>query len=255
MSDGSDAGRARSFGEVAETYDRYRPGPPADAAAWLVPVGADPVLDLGAGTGAFTRQLVGRVSGQVVAAEPDGRMRRVLAARSPGVVPVGAAAEHLPFAAGSFGAVVVSSAWHWIDAARAVPEIARVLRRGGPLGVLWSGPDRRVEWVADVLGRGRDAMDGPEHEVDRHQVELPAGAPFGPAETTTFTWTMPMTHHELVGLAATYSQVIILLPEERASRLARVADLAAQLVPRSGRAAIDVPMRCRCWRATRHPPS
>ncbi|HEX3542015.1 MAG TPA: class I SAM-dependent methyltransferase [Acidimicrobiales bacterium] len=246
-------GRARSFGEVAEAYDRYRPGPPAEAAAWVLPAEAADVLDVGAGTGAFTRRLVGRVSGQVVAAEPDGRMRRVLADRSPGVVVVGATAEYLPFAAASFGAVVVSSAWHWVDATRAVPEIARVLRPGGHLAVLWSGPDRRVDWVADVLGRGRDAMAGAEQEDHRHQVELPAGAPFGPAETTTLTWTMPMTRHELVGLAATYSQVIVLSPGERASLLDRVADLAARLIPLGGPAAIDVPMRCRCWRAARWP--
>jgi SAM-dependent methyltransferase len=247
-------GRARSFGQVAETYDRYRLGPPAEAAAWLVPVGAGDVLDVGAGTGAFTRRVVGRVNGQVVAAEPDGRMRRVLVAHSPGVVTVGAAAEDLPFAAASFGAVVVSSAWHWLDAPRAVPEIGRVLRPGGHLGVLWSGPDRRVDWVGEVLGRGRDAMDAPEQD-DRHQVALPAGAPFGPAETTTLLWTSPMTRHELVGLAATYSRVIALSPGERASRLGRVADVAAQLIPLGGPAAIDVPMRCRCWRAARWPAS
>ena len=43
--------RARSFGPVAEAYERARPGYPDDAARWLV--GDEPVdvVDLGAGTG------------------------------------------------------------------------------------------------------------------------------------------------------------------------------------------------------------
>jgi SAM-dependent methyltransferase len=245
--------RALSFGAVADTYDRYRPGPPAEAADWLLPAGATDVLDLGAGTGGFTRRLVGRVKGQVVAAEPDARMRLVLARRSSGGVPVAARAERLPFAPASFDAVVVSSAWHWMDAAVVVPEVARVLRPGGVLGVLWSGPDRRVDWVADVLGRFRAPSDAPGHEDHRHEVELPAGAPFGEPATTTLMWCIPMMRHELVGLAATYSQVIVLAPAERESLLGRVAEMAAAIIPVAGPPTIEFPMRCRCWRAVRSP--
>lgn len=74
--------RRLSFGSVAENYDRYRPAPPPQALDWLIPDGADAILDLAAGTGLVTRGLAGRAR-RVVAVEPDERMRAVLAARCP----------------------------------------------------------------------------------------------------------------------------------------------------------------------------
>ena len=64
--------RRLSFGSVATDYDRYRPSPPPQALDWLIPPGAHAVLDLAAGTGAVTRELVGRAA-RVIAVEPDER--------------------------------------------------------------------------------------------------------------------------------------------------------------------------------------
>ena len=53
--------RARSFGAVAEAYDRGRPTYPAEAAAWLVGGEAKVVLELAAGTGKLTRDVFGKI--------------------------------------------------------------------------------------------------------------------------------------------------------------------------------------------------
>ena len=75
---------ATSFGRVAARYDQVRPGPPVAALDWLVPAGCRVAVDLAAGTGLFTRALLGRVP-RVTAVEPGPRMREVLARRSPGL--------------------------------------------------------------------------------------------------------------------------------------------------------------------------
>ena len=90
MTDSCIAARARSFGAVADCYERFRPAPPGQAVDWALPTGAIDVLDLGAGTGAATRLLRERVPGKVVAVEPDARMRAVLVRRVPDVLAVGA---------------------------------------------------------------------------------------------------------------------------------------------------------------------
>jgi Methyltransferase domain len=59
--------------------------------------------------------------------------------------------EELPLASGATGAVVISSAWHWLDAGRAWPEITGVIEPGGVFAVMWSGPDRTVPLVDEVL--------------------------------------------------------------------------------------------------------
>ena len=140
---------AGSFGRVAESYDRVRPGPAPAAVDWLVPAGCRSAVDLAAGTGLFTRALLGRVP-EITAVEPDGRMRAVLAERTEGVRVLDGRGEAIPLPDASADAVFVSTAWHWFDPALAVPEIARVLRDGGRLGVIWTSRDRAGDWVAEL---------------------------------------------------------------------------------------------------------
>src|SRR5580692_5123528 len=110
--------QAVSFGSVAESYDRVRPGPAPEALDWLVPAGCEVAVDLAAGTGLFTRALLRRVP-RVVAVEPDQRMREVLARRTPGLDVRAGRGEELPLPDASVDALFVSTAWHWLDPERA----------------------------------------------------------------------------------------------------------------------------------------
>src|SRR5215471_16952569 len=69
--------QAASFGAAAAAYERGRPPYPPQAVDWLLPEGAAHVLDLGAGTGKLTRQLLGRGL-EVTAVEPLEEMREQL---------------------------------------------------------------------------------------------------------------------------------------------------------------------------------
>jgi SAM-dependent methyltransferase len=246
------AARAYSFGEIADEYDRYRPGPPLDAARWVIGEGRQRVIDLGAGTGGLTRRLV-TLADRVTAVEPDARMRTVLAERSGGAAVVGAVGEHLPFADHCVDGVVASSSWHWMDPAIASAEVARVLRPGGVFGLLWSGPDRTVPWVADVLGRRRPPqVQGPnafEHRRSRTMV-LPDSLPFGERETTVIRFTTPVDLDDLSGLSGTFSVVILGGGSERDARIRAVRE-RARAHPEVGDGPVDLPMVCRCWRTVR----
>jgi len=245
--------RSLSFGSVAADYDRYRPGPPPQALDWLIPPGAGAILDLAAGTGVVTRELIGRAA-RVIAVEPDPRMRAVLAARCPEAEVMDGRGEDIPLPDASVDAVVVSAAWHWLDPGRAVPEITRVLRTGGTLGVMWTARDGRVPWVAEfnALAReSREADRAAERSARRRrrQVTFPPGTPLSPPEERRFEFSLPMTSQQLAGLLGTYSGVITLEEEQRAAFSRRVT----AFLDRQPWDQVDVPLICRCLRSRRQP--
>jgi SAM-dependent methyltransferase len=102
------------------------------------------VLEVGAGTGKLTRVLVDEFA-QVVAVEPDPHMRSWFTALCPRAALLAGAAEALPVGQASVDAVFVAEAFHWFDHRLAVAEIARVLRPGGALVLMWNRPAGRPE--------------------------------------------------------------------------------------------------------------
>jgi hypothetical protein len=129
-----------------------------------------------------------------------------------------------------------------------VPEIARVLRDGGRLGVIWTSRDRGVDWVAelDMLRRSPAAEPQPRR---RREITLPEGAPFENFASASFTFARTMTVDDAVDWMATYSRVITESPAERAAALARVREVLLRQA--DGAEMIEIPMRSRCWRADR----
>jgi SAM-dependent methyltransferase len=259
------AERSGSFGQAAGHYERYRPGPPLDAVSWLLPSPVDTAVDLGAGTGALTRLLTARAD-QVIAVEPDPRMRAVLMEEVPGVTVVEGRGESMPLSDGVADAVVASSSWHWVDPVPGLLEVARVLRPGAVLGALWSGPDPQSPFIAQVrellsgvtkgeLGGAaatetlRAMADGtrPADQV----LVIPEGVPFTSPEIEVFHWEMAMTADELVGLLGTFSWVILLPAGEREALCSTARRLLQEVLGLEGEATVDVSYRCDTYRAQR----
>ena len=135
-----DPRRALSFGSAAAEYAAARPSYPAEAVRWAIG-DARRVLDLGAGTGKLT-QVVLALGLEAVAVEPDDAMRALIPAES-----YAGTAEEIPLPDASVDAIVVGQAFHWFDPVRAIPEMVRVLRSGGRIGLFWNLYDDRVAWV------------------------------------------------------------------------------------------------------------
>ncbi len=248
---------SKSFGSVADDYDRLRSGPPPEALDFLLPEAASDVLEIGAGTGILTRLLVERIE-HVTAIEPDDRMRALLAASAPEVEAIQGHGEEIPAPSSSYDVVIAQSAWHWVDETRAVPEVARVLRPHGRLSLAWTGTDRSIDWMRSLWAGGVDLNLDEKDEVDRrrrrrHMVDVEAGgpSPFQEPETRLFRWTRPMSKSDLVALAATYSAVIVMDDRARRAHLDSMMRFLDEHEAFSGTDTIDVPMRSYCWRATK----
>ena len=262
LTEDAKAVRSGSFGAVADHYGRYRPGPPPEAVDWLLPGPVTTVVDLGAGTGALTR-LLGPRADQVIAVEPDDRMRAVLADEVPGVTALDGRGEALPLGDDSVDAVLASSSWHWMEPVAAFAEVHRVLVPGGVLGALWTGPDQAgpfMERVRDLLGIGTGTADGVA-EAGRlrdtlgddlrradYVLETPAGSPFAEPEYRAFVWDMAMTADELIGLLGTMSWVITMEPDTRDDVLGVARTLLRDRLGLEGGTTTDVTFRCDAFR-------
>jgi SAM-dependent methyltransferase len=238
---------ALSFGAVADAYDRARPGYPAEAARWL---GGEPplrVVELGAGTGRLTEELV-RLGHEVLATDPLDEMLAHLHRRLPDVPTARAAAERIPLADRTVDVAVSAQAFHWFDLDRALPEIARVLRPGGVLALVWNERDERIPWVrrlGQTLGGAREQETDPTHRL------IGSGL-FGFVDTATFRFWQPLDRDRLRDLAVSRSYVATLPERERDAVLARLDALYDEY----GRGAdgMLLPYVTKCYRAVvRHP--
>jgi SAM-dependent methyltransferase len=191
-----------SFETVAEQYERARPPYADDAVAWVAErlgIGPGvPVLDLAAGTGKLTRQLVA-LGASVIAVEPGDEMRGVLERVVPQARTLAGVAEELPLADDSVHAVTAGQAFHWFDPEAAFAEISRVVRPGGGFAFLWNAWDEE------------DPLLGPiDRLLDEIRPESVRGASWQeaspvPLEHRRFVQRRPMTVEAIVEWAGSTS--------------------------------------------------
>ena len=174
---------------AADTYVKGRPDYPPQVSAWLsATLGLDnhqTVIDLGAGTGKFTGRLLA-TGAQVIAVEPVAQMLEKLADAWPQVLAVHGTATDLPLPDASVDVVVCAQAFHWFASAEALTEIARVLKPGGRLGLIWNLRDTRVSWVPK-LDAIVNALEGdtPRYYTGEWRKAFPHPA-FGPLQVQQF---------------------------------------------------------------------
>jgi SAM-dependent methyltransferase len=184
------------------------------------------VIDLAAGTGKLTRQLV-PTGATVIAVEPLDEMRAKLEQALPDVEAVEGTAESMPLPDASVDAVTVAQAFHWFDVDGALAEIHRVLRPGGLLALIWNS--RSVE---DPLHAAIDELlapyrqETPSERERRWRGDFDRSELFGPLEERTFTHAQKLDRQGLVDRFASVSFIAALPEDERAEVLEKVAALA-----------------------------
>jgi len=148
---------ATGFQTASEAYERGRPEYPTEALHTFVrSLGLSAgctVVELGAGTGKFTKLLLS-TQVKLIAVEPVEGMRRKFSEILPGVEVLGGTAEAIPLPAASVDVVIAAQAFHWFEGYAALREIHRVLKPGGRVGLVWNVRDETVDWVrklTDIL--------------------------------------------------------------------------------------------------------
>ena len=203
-------------------------------AHWKLDRGSAAVVDLAAGTGRLTRELVA-AGADVTAVEPVDAMRAHI--RDAHAVP--GTAEAIPLPDGSADAVFTAEAFHWFDAPAALPEIARVLRPGGGFAVMWNiglPQDEEQPWRLEVVelvkdvyfhpqGRRVPAAAGNDWREQTEWQRGPGWELYEPLERRSFEHVQRMTRDSYVSFVGSWSFVGAMEDAERAELLAKVAEV------------------------------
>jgi SAM-dependent methyltransferase len=218
---------AQSFDATAAAYELGRPEYPGEALTFWDDHGAfergNVVLDLAAGTGKLTRLLP--LICELRAVEPLEQMRAQFVGAVPDIGVLDGSAEQIPFDDDYFDAVLVAQAFHWFDQQRALDEIARVLKPGGGLGLIWNEDDvDTAPWLADVVDEKRATAastivgDHPVMEI------IDAHAAFDSVETFECRWEHTTTVEGVLADVLSRSYVSALLADERLAVLTRARE-------------------------------
>lgn len=231
---------ARGFGSGADAYDRHRPGwPPEAVERALAELELGPqatVVDLAAGTGKLTRELVPRVA-RVVAVEPSADMRRQLCEVVAGVEALDGTADALPLHDASVDGVLVAEAFHWFATPATAAEMARVVRPGGGVALMWnlyhsSEDELWAERLAPVVGKHLpEALSNvARNDPDRWQPAF-AGSRFGPFECFEVAHELHADVDGLVQLIGTWSYARALDEAARAEMSRELGEMLRRELP------------------------
>ena len=240
------------YGSAADVYERGRPSFPAEALqkiAAICQLGPGiTVVELGAGTGKFTRALL-PTGAHVTAVEPVKAMREKLAFLSKDISVLAGTAESIPLANSSVDVVVAAQAFHWFDGPVALKEIHRVLRPGGHLILLWNVRDESVDWVRHLT----EIIDVHQGEVPRYRTgrwrqcidtSVISSSPlFSPLESAAYSHVHSGTRETVRDRVASISFIAALDQHARAQVLGQVAKLLSTHEQTRASTAVDLPYR------------
>jgi SAM-dependent methyltransferase len=246
MTDNVHAAASQGYARQAAAYERGRPDYPQGVATWLAEtlwLGPGRIaLDVGAGTGKFTRLMLA-TGASVVAVEPVEAMRQRLAAID-GVQVVPAPAQSIPLQDQSVDAIVCAQSFHWFAGSATLDEFARLLKPGGRLGLIWNIRDESVDWVARITDL-ITPFEGDAPRFYKGDWKKPFPHPeFTPLRETAFAYAHVGPPQEvIIDRFMSVSFIAALPPRENRFVRAQLESLIATHPALAGRAEISFPYR------------
>lgn len=221
---------AAGFGREADSYSSARPGyHPSLVERFVNRYGSEPVLELGAGTGIFTQQLV-QAGCRPIASEPVEAMRDLLVENCPEIEVIAGTAEATGASPNSIRTVVAAQAFHWFDYEKALNEIPRVLVPDGWLVCVWNVRDETVPWVAqytEIVDRHAD--DTPRHRTMHWRAAIDRHPKFELVDDWSIANPQPTSPSGVVERARSTSFIAALSDDEQADVLAAIRRLVEPL--------------------------
>jgi len=162
----------KGFNCQTDLYEKARPTYPSEALDYISSnilhlSHEEPkkeVVELGSGTGKFTRLLLAQ-GAHITAVEPVKGMREKFNQILPDVPILEGSADSIPLSNSSADAVIAAQAFHWFATISAIKEIHRVLKPGGIFFCIWNLMDDSDKWASLF----REEVESHEHGVPQYR--------------------------------------------------------------------------------------
>lgn len=230
---------AANYALRVDEYVASRPGYPAELLSDLPP--AETIVELGAGTGKFTR-LLAATGKPIIAIEPIEQMAARIRDDCPDGVDVRiGTAEAIPVADEFADLVCSATAFHWFDYGRATREILRILKPGGTLALVWNIRNEHIAWVAAFCKLlGRYAGKSPRRASPEWQVIF-SDERFEYVGKRCYAWSHSIAPRLLVDRALSTAFIAALPPGDQRDVCDRVREMIATDPALIGKDAVQFP--------------
>jgi cyclopropane fatty-acyl-phospholipid synthase-like methyltransferase len=202
------------FEQMAEDYSSSRPPYPKTLfevlrASHVIGPGMT-VLEIGAGSGLATRELVSSGS-HVVALEPGRELATILMRAVPSASVLQSRLEDATLPDAAFDSVVAATSMHWVDLSIGLPRLHAAVRPGGALAVfrnIFEDDGVRTEFrdrVGQIVARRTSPAGEPRSEARPTMSELAADGWFVPVRSERWAWAIELTAEQVTRLFRTFS--------------------------------------------------
>ena len=231
-----------SFDSIAEAYDRARPEYPQQIFDRILEYAQLPhfpadVLEIGAGTGKATRPLAS-LGHRLVCLEPGPNLARFARGQFASLTNVlfqEVSFEHWEPDERRFDIVFSAQAFHWLDPARRLPKLAKVIRPGGALAIFGHSSDVAPPHINDAIQSAYQVCAPTLIQQDNAKSwyssttspvtgELEACPLFEDLDFHVVEWSRELSSDAYCELLCTYSDHLALPSSQREALLAAVRD-------------------------------
>ena len=167
----------KRFSDRVINYTKYRPSYPQDAIRYILDSVTLPekaiLADIGSGTGKLTELLLPKCH-KVYAVEPNTEMRlaaEALLQKNTSFISINGTAENTTLEDRSIDCITVAQAFHWFDLDKVRIEFLRILKKEGPVFLIWNRRSIDTEFLVAYENLLQNTV--PEYEKVNHRNMTP----------------------------------------------------------------------------------
>ncbi|WP_432797991.1 class I SAM-dependent methyltransferase [Poriferisphaera sp. WC338] len=239
------------FSKQADAYAKARPDYPVamlDRIIERLEISAgDCVVDMAAGTGLLTGQLIERGL-DVVAVEPNESMRKIGEKMVSGARWIHGTFEQVDLEDDSVKWMAIGQALHWANLDKALPELARVLCEGGCFTAMWNerehGANDVVDWTHKAVHRAASGYRQKYDKQEGYLAEIIRSGLFQLSHKDVAWHVVRMDRERYLNLWRSHNHLRVEAGEENYAKF--MNELEVYLEDRQVEM-VDVPYVCRSW--------